>query len=492
MHLFTYFAVKNSLLHGAKDLMKNLTYQNVWRLAGPNIISNILMVFISFAHLWIVAPFGSAASAAVVTGGRIHFLLMAAAMALSVATTAVVARAWGADDKTEASAATTTSLTLSVLMALSLGSVTYIFAPHFVGIFNLDDLSSQLALEYVRPAALLNFIFALTLTIATSFRAIGDVVRPLVFSAYATGLGIAGSYILVHGLFGLPLMGIGGIPIGTAIGQFTVVLWFLIKWTLGRYALKPVHTAVADKVRLTQLIHIGAPAALEQVLIQSSFLAFMVLISGYGTAAFAAYGIGITVLSVCIVVGLGFGAASATLSGQSLGTGDTEAAMQQGWMAMRLAIVGMTLMAVLTFAAREPLAAMLSIDPEVRAHTQSFILILALIMPLMAIEFAIGGALRGGGDTRFPLVVTFAGMIVGRLSIGFAVRAFGGPVEMMYAVIIADYSIKATLLIVRFRSRKWLTAAGKHIPLAVQSVAGVSREPIRSFAATHPDEIEYQ
>lgn len=468
-----------------------LTYHSVWRLAGPNIISNVLMVSISFAHLWIVAPFGSAASAAVVTGGRIHFLLMAASMALSVATTAVVARAWGAEDKAEASAATTTSLSLSVTLSLVLGAVAYVFAPEFIALFDLESEAEQLALEYVRPAAILNFVFALALTIATAFRAIGDVVRPLVFSAYATFFAIAGSYILVHGLLGLPKMHVSGIPYGTAAGQLAVILWFFVKWFFRRYELTPVKQAAADNIRLRQLVQIGAPAAIEQILIQSSFLAFMILVAGYGTAAFAAYGIGITVLSVCIVVGLGFGTASATLSGQSLGAGNPDAAMAGGWAAMRLALLGMTLMAVITYMLREPLAAMLSIDPEVRAHTEYFILILAVIQPLMAIEFAIGGALRGGGDTRYPLIVTFSGMIVGRLSIGVAVLMMGMPVEVMYAVIIADYAIKAGMLVLRFRSRTWLSAAGEHIPLPVQSVAGVSREPVRSFAATHPDQEDY-
>jgi len=471
--------------------MNELSYQKVWRLAGPNIISNILMVSISFAQLWIVAPFGPEASAAVVTGGRVHFLLMAVAMALSIATTAVVARAWGGGDNEEASAATTASLSLSVLMSFFLGTVTYIFAPDFIAVFNLDELTTELAIAYVRPAAVLNFIFALALTIATSFRAIGDVVRPLVFSAFATFFAITGSYVLVHGLVGFPQMGVSGVPYGAAFGQLTVVLWFAVKWGLGRYVLKPVPNAVASKHRLSQLLHIGMPSALEQILIQSSFLAFMVLVSSYGTAALAAYGMGITVLSVCIVVGLGFGAASATLSGQSLGANDPAAAMQNGWAAMRLALVGMTLLSIITYSFRVPLAALLSIDPEVRAHTEFFIMILALIQPLMAIEFAIGGALRGGGDTRFPLYVSFAGMIVGRLSIGLAVWWLGGSIEMLYAVIIADYVIKATMLVVRFRSGKWLRDAGKHIPLAVQSVAGVSRETVRSYAASHPDSEDY-
>ncbi|UTW57204.1 MATE family efflux transporter [Kordiimonas sp. SCSIO 12603] len=468
--------------------MDQLSYRKVWQLAGPNIISNILMVSISFAHLWIVAPLGSEASAAVVTGGRIHFLLMAAAMALSVATTAVVARAWGAEDTSEASAATTSSLSLSVFISIILGSVTYLCADQMVGLFKLDPASSKMAADYIRPTAILNIVFAITLTIATSFRAIGDVMRPLVFTAYSTILGILGSYAFLYGKFGLPELGISGIPWGTGLGQSLVLLWFFLHWLTRRYVLKPKPSEAFNGDRLSQLIQIGAPAALEQILIQSSFLLFMMLVAGYGTAAFAAYGIGITVLSVCIVVGLGFGTASATLAGQHLGALDPEGAIANGWMTMRLAIICMTIMALITYALKTPLAAMLSIDPEVRAHTEYFILILAVVQPLMAIEFAIGGALRGAGDTRYPLFVTFAGMIVGRLSIGFAVAYMGYSVEVMYAVIIADYAIKALLLVLRFRSTAWLEAAGKHLPLAVQSVAGVGREPVRAYAVEHPEE----
>lgn len=466
--------------------MEQLSYSSVWRLAGPNIASNILMVSISFAHLWIIAPFGPEASAAVVTGGRIHFLLMAASMALSVATTAVVARAWGAEDRQEASEATTSSLTLSVIIAIVLGGATYLLADQAAALFDLDPLSSQLAADYIRPAAILNIFFALALTMMTAFRAIGDVVRPLRFSALATGLGVAGSYVLVHGNFGLPEMGVSGIPWGTAAGQLVVVLWFAFRWLSRSYALFPTTHAVFDPQRLHQLVKIGAPAALEQAIIQTSFVLFMVLVAGYGTAAFAAYGIGITILSICIVVGLGFGAASATLSGQNLGAQDPEAARHSGWLAMRMAIGSMSVLAVIAYLFKGPLAALLSIDPEVRVLTEYFIVILALIQPLMAIEFAIGSALRGAGETRYPLVVTFSGIIVGRFSFGFLVLALDGPVEAMYAVIIADYVIKALMLTLRFRTDKWFPKADDHAPLAVQSVAGIARAPVRRYFWRHP------
>ena len=462
--------------------MAAFSYRTVWNLAGPNIISNVLMVSISFAHLWIVAPFGREASAAVVTGGRVHFLLMAAAMALSVATTAVVARAWGAGDQDEASAATTASLTLATLIALVLGTITFISAPKIVTLFRLDPVTTKLAISYIRPASLLNVVFALMLTVATSFRAIGDVIRPLRFIAVATVISILSAYALVHGRFGLPQMGVAGIPWGTATGQALVVIWFALNWLRGHYVLTPRPKDVLSASRIRLLSHIGAPAAIEQILIQTSFLLFMMLLSSYGTAAFAAYGIGITVLSVTIVIGLGFGTASATLAGQRLGARDAEGAVASGWAATRLAVFGMTIMALVTYSFRDPIASMLSSDADVRAHTEYFVLILAIVQPLMAVEFALGGALRGAGDTRFPLIVTFAGMFVGRLTIGFIVRAMGGPIEAMYAVIIADYSIKAALLIWRFRKIDWRDLEDHpHAPLPLQSSEGISRGTVRTF-----------
>lgn len=473
-------------------LMAHISYKTVWRLAGPNIISNILLVSISFAHLWIVAPFGPAASAAVVAGGRVHFLFMSASMALSVATTALVARAWGADDAADASASTTSSLSLAVLISLILGGTAFLFAPQIAAMFRLDAHTADLMVAYIRPNSLLNVVFALTITIAAAFRAIGDVVRPLQFTAFSSILGILGSYLLVHGSFGLPEMGVRGVPWGTAFGQAVVLGWFFLRWFAGRYVLKPDRPAVTDKSRIRRLVKIGAPAALEQLLIQMSFILFMVLIAGYGTAAFAAYGIGITVLSVCIVVGLGFGLASSALAGQRLGAEDYEGATSSGWAAMRLALIGMTILAVLTYALRTPLAAVLSDDMDVRQHTEEFILVLAIVQPLMAVEFAIGGALRGGGDTRYPLFVTFSGMIVGRLSVGYAISLLNGPVWAMYSVIIGDYTIKAILLILRFRKGAWMIEGKGQTPLPMQTVAGISRDSVRrfSFRGSHKEHEE--
>jgi Na+-driven multidrug efflux pump len=87
-----------------------------------------------------------------------------------------------------------------------------------------------------------------------------------------------------------------------------------------------------------------------------------------------------------------------------------------------------------------------------------FMWILALAQPLMAVEFSLGGALRGAGDTRFPLVSVMAGLFGGRLLLAYVVvNVIGGSVIMVWLCLLADWSIKATLLLWRFSGGTWKT-----------------------------------
>lgn len=421
-----------------------------------------------------------------VAGSRIQFFMLSASMALSVATTAMVARAWGARDQEAASAASTASLSLTVIITILLGVGAYTLADTAIGLFSLDAASHKIAANYVRAAAISYAAFSGFMTLTTALRAIGDVMRPLYFTFFASALSISLSYYCVYGLSIaetqlIPEFGPVGVVWGTAIGQGMVASTMLGLWAMGRYQLGPIGRAWTDWALVARLIRIGFPAMLEQLLLQTSFILFMVLIARFGTPAFAAYGIGITVLTVCIVVGLGFGTASAALSGQAIGADAPERARSSGWAAMRLAIFSMTLISLLTVVAREPMAYILTADPEVRVLTTSFIYVLAAIQPLMAIEFALGGALRGAGDTRYPLFVTIAGNIVTRLSIGLIVIAMGLDVQFLYAVIVFDYLVKAILLIFRFRGNRWLQEGAGKPPTALPSLAGVSRAAIRLF-----------
>ncbi len=81
-------------------------------------------------------------------------------------------------------------------------------------------------------------------------------------------------------------------------------------------------------------------------------------------------------------------------------------------------------------------------------------------MPLLAVEFAIGGSLRGAGDTRFPLVATFLGLIGMRCGLAALATYLDMHVFWVYAALIGDYLLKGTMLVLRFKRGRWKTVVG--------------------------------
>ena len=163
------------------------------------------------------------------------------------------------------------------------------------------------------------------------------------------------------------------------------------------------------------------------------------------------------ILSFSFVVGFGFSIAASTHVGQLLGASDPDGATRSGWRALKLSVTSMVLLGALIIGFAEPIARFMIDDEEVVRLTVVFIYILGAMQPLMAIEFTLGGALRGAGDTRFPLLTTIVGLVIVRGSVAALFLWQGYRVEWVFAALIVDYVVKATLLVGRFRRGRWKT-----------------------------------
>lgn len=440
----------------ANAMKHTSTSRNVWALAWPTIISNLLFTTVGFMHIKIVAQLGTNAVAAVTTGHRVFFLVQAILMGVSVATTALIARSWGANDIKQAEIASWTSLQLSIALAVVL-SIPVLLMPHAIaGLFGLDAETTDLAATFIFWLGAFNIFTAINMMVGTALRATGDVITPLWFLLASSTLNIMLAYALTFGLGPLPQMGIAGVSLGGSFGASLITIVFVIFWWRGNFNLQPLKRLSVDWASAKQMYTIGAPSVAEQGIVQLAFLAFFAIVAQYGTEAFAAYGIGISLVGFSIVIGFGFGIATATLVGQSIGAGKPEDAMLAVSRSMRMALAAMITLSIALCLSAEVLARFMIDDEEVIHLTVTFIYMIALAQPLMACEFTIAGALRGAGDTRFPLMATFCGIIFGRLIPAFIFLKLGLSVYWIFGVMIFDYAIKTTLLFYRYRSRKWL------------------------------------
>lgn len=271
-------------------------------------------------------------------------------------------------------------------------------------------------------------------------------------------IGVSSMIVLTHGYLGFNNYGVYGAAIGNGISFFCGALLSLLAWRSNLVKTKYSPLFVIDIPRIKNIFEVGLPAALEQAVFQLGINAFLIIVAQYGTTAYAAYGIGIQILAFSFVIGFGFSMAGASLVGQHMGAEDNFQAKRSAWSGMRLSIAFMTIFGAFIVLFAEQIVGFLINDAEVIRLTVIFIWIMGSLQPLMAIEFSLGGALRGAGDTKSPLLITLTCLLLIRVLLAMIVLYLNMGVEWIFATLIADYSVKAFLYVKTFRSEKWMNS----------------------------------
>ncbi len=430
---------------------------SVWSLAWPTMLAMASHTATRWADMKMVGVLGEVPLAAVTVGGQATWLFQMAVIALSVGLTAIVARAYGAGRFDEVDQATRQAVSLSVVVSI----VTF-----GVGLLLLEPIFVWIGTEAEVTALGAGYLFwmltglvplAVSMQLASSLRAGGDAMTPLWLGLIANVLNVGLNWIFIYGHWGAPAMGAAGAGLASSlslvVATLLLVFWWRKGWTIlpitgGRWRL--------DFAMWRRIAVIGAPSAAEGVLFNVVMLAFVGLMAGYGTAELVAYQIGVQIFMLAFLPGHGFEVAASALVGQNLGAGRPEQAEREGWKAARMAMVFMIGMASVLFVASEPLGRFFIDSDEVIGLFQSFIIILALCMPMLAVDFAIGGALRGAGDTRTPMVALLVALAGFRLLPGyFIANVFGLDVEWLWSVLLVDFTVRTALLCWAFRRGKW-------------------------------------
>ena len=158
---------------------------------------------------------------------------------------------------------------------------------------------------------------------------------------------------------------------------------------------------------LRRIVRFGAPSVAEQVLLMGSFMAYARIAIELGTVAFATQRITFNAITISFLPAMGFSIAAATLTGQSLGAGRPDLAERTAWAAVRSAAVWMGAMALVFFFLGDRCCGSSPTTPTVHALGVPALRIVAVASTVWAIPIVLSGALRGAGDTRFPMWVSF-------------------------------------------------------------------------------------
>jgi putative MATE family efflux protein len=431
---------------------------SLFKLAGPTIVGNLLLSMVHLAAIKIVAELGAEAVAAVIAADRIYMAIQLIIFSITAGTTAMVAFAWGSRNVAEADRVVKMSAVFTLGASLVLCVLIQWLATPMVAIFGLHgDLLVEAAF-YLKLLIYFNVFFSFLAVMSAALRAAGDALTPVWIAARGNVINIVLAYLLVYGFGPVPALGIQGAAYAAGVSYLVVSVIFFMMWRARRLLLKPEKQIFMQRDRARRLIRIAVPAGIEQSIFNVSIIGFMWVVSLYGTEAFTAYGIGVNILSISIVIGMGFAIATATMAGQNLGAGQPDEAERAAWRNLKIAFCTMAVLGLLIGINARLIGSFFISDPLVLDYLVALTVMVAIVQPMMSIEFTLGGALRGAGDTKSPARITLAGFLFGRVMLTAVFYFLELGIYWVYGALIADYVIKSAMYFYIFRKGRWKTA----------------------------------
>jgi MATE family multidrug resistance protein len=442
-------------------------HRQTFNLALPAVGEQLLNTLVGMADVFLVGNLSIAAAqqlgytsaiglTGVGLGNQFSWLAMVFFMAVGIATTALVARSVGAKDGSGLQRILRQALILATVVGVITSIGGQFLGEVFLRVLNTPAEALPTATNYIQITALAFLPTALLFAGNAALRGAGDTRTPLFVMLGVNGTNILVTWLLVNGQFGLPVLGVEGAAIGTALarGGGGIVVVLLLLRGLSNLKLEP--TLRPDPTTLQRMFRLAAPTAGEMLIFHGALLIFVRFVTGLGTSAYAAHNITITIESLSFLPGLGYAAATGALVGQALGARDPQRAEDYAFAGLLQGGLMMTLVGASLVFFPNAWLGLFTNDPTVIAAAEAPLRAAGLVQPALATSFIVLGALRGAGDTRWPLL--------SRLITTWAIRL---PLTLLlvwqldlglpgiWLAMCTDFTLQAILALWRFQSGAW-------------------------------------
>ncbi|MBT9330589.1 MATE family efflux transporter [Paracidobacterium acidisoli] len=389
-------------------------------LAIPVVLSEIGWMTMTIVDLIMVGKLGPDAIGAVGLGNAVYYAPSLFGIGLLLGLDTLVSQSWGAGDydgcHRSLAQGIYIALAVTPLLMLVVFGAEIVFTGHGV-----DPVVGSLTRAYT---GVLNWS-TLPLLLYGGFRrylqGVGRV-GPVTFALITANLvNVAGNWIFIYGKFGMPALGVRGSAISTCVARlYMAAVLIFAAWAHERkrgHALF-AHWPGPDWKSIRSLLRLGLPAASQVVLEVAAFGAATVLSAHLTPIALATHEIVLSCAAYTYMVPLGVSAAAAVAVGHAVGAGNRAKARRAGWLAIGLGAGFMACTAVLFLAVPQPILKIWTHDRQVLTLGTHILAIVAGFQIFDGIQTVSTGALRGLGETRFPMLMNLTGYWILGLPLG--------------------------------------------------------------------------
>ena len=429
--------------------------KNIFQITLPAVFDLLAQTLIMALDMKMVSSLGPSAISSVGVGTAGMYALIPALIAVATGTTALLSRAYGADNKLDGKKAFAQSFFIAVPLGIILTIIFLIFSEQIINLVgNAKDMNLSDAILY-QNMTVIGFPF-LGVSIATfyAFRAMGENKIPMIGNTLALVLKVILNFLLVY----LFKWGIFGAALSTTLTRLFSAIFsiYLVFWSKKNWISLELKDLKFDYFTSKRILKVGIPAAVEQLGLRIGMLIFEMMVISLGNLSYAAHKIALTAESISFNLGFAFSFAASALVGQELGKGSSQKALKNGYICTIIAMIVMSTFGLLFFIMPQFLVSLFTNDKDVIELSTMALKIVSICQPFSGASMVLAGALRGAGDTKSVLLITYLGIFLIRIPITYLfldVLNFG--LAGAWIVMTIDLVIRSSLAFYIFRRGKW-------------------------------------
>ncbi len=442
--------------------------KQVLLLAWPVVIQSLMRTMMFLVDTTLLGHYGEkgakADHALAATGvlQPISNTLVMVLSALGTGALAIVARAKGEGDVKKQEREAATAVVAGLALGLLVLPLSLVGLPAIARLLSDDPATASTASGFLFWMSLAMPFVLLEIVGSSALRGAGDTRMPMVFALIANVLNGIGNWILIFGKFGAPEMGVVGAGLSTSIcltlqGLMTLA-WMHTRGSAVR--LRWSAYAQVGRESLVRLARVTVPAVIEPLLLQVGFLIFIHTMASLGSVAMAAHRTAVSIESIAFMPGYGLSIACGALVGQCLGAKRPDLAEEGFRVSARLSLWVMGTLGVIFFVAGRPMVSLLAHDASdaVKDGAALCLKVSAFELPGLALAMVLGGALRGAGDTKSPLIVALIGVWLIRVPLSYVAAI---PMKLglygAWLTMVVDWGARAGVFWILWKRGRWKT-----------------------------------
>lgn len=441
-----------------KTVKKDDFYRQMFKLAIPIIIQNLLSAAVNSSDVIMLNYVGQSAISAVSLAANYSNILFMVYYGLGTGASLLCAQYFGKKNMQAIHAVEGIALRFSLAISALVALAAFTMPQRMLLLFTSDQELIAIGSSYIRIMGITYLCWGVTEIYLAILRSIGRVTISMTLNMLAFGLNILLNAVFIFGLFGAPKLGVTGVAIATASSRLIQLVACVIVSLLGKdVKLNPAYMFIRSKTLLNDFIHLSLPALGNDLSWSVAFSMYSVILGHLGTEAVAANSLVTVVRNVGSVFCFAIASAGTILLGRVMGQGELEKSKSYASRMLKMTVVAGAVGGVIVLAVTPFVLRFASLNDMAMHYLKYMLLINSYYIMGSAVNTAlIAGVFRAGGDTKFGLICDTIDMWVYAVPLGFfAAFVLKLPVLWVYFLLCTDEFVKWPWVIRHYRKGEW-------------------------------------